>query len=125
MTRIRQSILDLIENSKKPMSAAQVYKESSESADLATIYRGLQYLEDKQYLESFVFACDCRGGIERYYTLRAAAHKHYFHCSHCHRFFPLKNCPIDSSIEKMEKDNAFKISRHFLTLTGTCRDCQE
>jgi len=123
VTPIRKSILNLLQKEEKPLSAAQVYRNTVGKADLATIYRGLQYLEKKAFLDSFVFACNCKR-MERYYIVRSEAHKHYLHCSDCHNFFPINDCPLSDSIYSIEDKYHFKVNYHFLTFVGFCENCR-
>lgn len=122
MTTKRQNILNILKSEGLPLSAAQVHAKLKKKVDLATVYRGLQYLLDKNYLESFIFECDNRG-IERYYILKKVDHRHYLHCNKCHNFFPIDTCPLSDSLKSIQKQYNFKINNHFLTLVGLCRDC--
>lgn len=123
MTKRRQQLLQLFEQSETPLNAGQVFKQLNTAADLATIYRGLQYLEQQEYLESFVFDCS-RRGIERYYVLRSAIHSHYMHCVHCHTFILLDSCPFEHSFKAIESRYGFIVSEHFITLKGVCSSCR-
>ena len=106
------------------MNASQIHSRTRGMLDLATVYRGLNYLEKHHYLDSFVFECDDRG-IERYYSLRKPQHEHYMHCEICHRFYALPTCSLVQSFGQIEEEYGFRVEEHFLTLKGTCRDCCE
>jgi len=115
-------IIDLLNLTKKPLSAAQIHQNMDNVLDMATVYRALKYLETRSELSSFVFDCDERG-VERYYT--RGPHEHYMHCSRCHLFFPISSCPMGSAVDAIEKDTGFKVENHTLTLKGLCRDCRQ
>jgi Fur family ferric uptake transcriptional regulator len=122
MTKKRQQLLKLLQQGSQPMNAAQLHKELQSSQDLTTIYRGLQYLEQQDLADSFVYECEDRG-IERYYIAKNSDHRHYMHCEHCHRFIAFSGCPLEGAVEKLEAEYGFKISEHFITLKGVCSDC--
>jgi Fur family transcriptional regulator, ferric uptake regulator len=122
MTVKRQRILDTLKKERLPLSALQVHARMKKDLDLTTVYRGLQYLEKNNHLESFIFDCDNRG-TERYYILREIQHRHYLHCNKCHTFIPLKTCPLSRSLKNIQKEYNFKINSHVLTLVGLCGNC--
>lgn len=122
VTRKRQQLLDILREEDTPLNASQVHSRIRGMVDLATVYRGLNYLEKHRYLDSFVFECEDRG-IERYYSLRKSQHEHYMHCEICHRFYVLHTCSIDQSFRQIEEDYGFHVEEHFITLKGICQDC--
>lgn len=123
MTRKRQRILDCITEISSPINAAQIHRITNNEMDLATIYRGLQYLEDQRYIRSFVYSCDERG-MERYYTKASAEHVHFMHCRKCHSFFPMPGCPLKDISGFEERIDGFLVENHTITLTGLCENCQ-
>jgi len=123
MTKNRQKIYDCITGESTPLNASQIYKKTGAKMDLATIYRGLQFLEEKNLISSFVFSCEDRG-MERYYTREEAEHTHYMHCRKCHRFFPFPFCPLRDRVDLSEDLEGFQVESHSITLLGVCRDCQ-
>ncbi len=123
MTEKRKELLKLIDTSSVPLNASQIYRELEHPMDLATVYRGLDYLEQNGFIESFVFECDKRG-IERYFYLKKANHESYLHCQECHSFFSAGLCPVDKSVESLEKETGFLVLEHQLILKGLCSDCR-
>jgi len=121
MTKKRQMIIDLLNLAGTPLSAAQIHEGLLNVPDMATVYRALKYLESRSEVASFVFDCDERG-VERYYT--RGRHQHFMHCSSCHHFFPLSDCPLGTVVDLIEKDTGFKVENHTLTLKGLCRECR-
>ncbi|MEM5946985.1 transcriptional repressor [Spirochaetia bacterium 38H-sp] len=125
MTRIRQSVLDIVKKAQTPLSAAGVLARMSETCHQATIYRALKYLEAKGHLQSFVLPCE-EHGTEKYYMGSAAgSHKHWFHCTSCHSFLPLSDCTLSDTIYKLEKEKNISIRGHVLYFTGLCEDCRD
>ncbi|MBB6480036.1 Fur family transcriptional regulator [Spirochaeta isovalerica] len=123
MTSKRKKIYNCISESSSPLNASQIHRETGNEMDLATVYRGLQYLEEGHYISSFVFSCDERG-MERYYIKARTEHTHYMHCRKCHRFFPMPLCPFKDSMVFEKKIDGFLVENHTITLTGLCSTCQ-
>lgn len=122
MTKKREILLNLMTQSPAPLNAGQIFERVEGELDLATVYRGLKYLEEQNLLDSFLFHCVDRG-TERYYTLKGEGHHHFLHCQECHRFFVLDYCPLEESLGGIEEKYGFRISEHILTIKGTCREC--
>lgn len=123
MTKNRQKILQLIEEENGPLNAQQLFTKMNHVVDLATVYRGLQFLENKNLVKSFVYECKERG-IERYYYWNQIQHLHYMHCEECHKFIPFSNCPFEKSFKTIETEYGFKVIDHAITLKGICVDCR-
>ena len=123
MTKNRKQIYESILSATGPLNSAQVYKQTGSQMDLATIYRGLKYLEDKNLITSFVFACEDRV-MERYYTKADADHLHYMHCRKCHNFFPMPYCPMKVCEGQSGDLGGFLVENHSITLIGLCEACQ-
>lgn len=122
MTRKRQIILSIFEESNIPLNARQLHKTLEGVLDKATVYRSLKYLEDNGKISSFVLDCK-NGGVERYYYSREKTHGHFFHCTSCHRFIPMEGCPLKGQLKSLEETYGFSVEEHFLTLKGVCREC--
>ena len=123
MTKKRETLLKMLNESPIPLNAGQIHERLAGELDLATVYRGLKYLEDEEFLDSFLFNCLDRG-TERYYTAKGDHHRHFLHCQDCHRFFVMDFCPLEESLGGIEEKYGFKISEHVLTIKGICRECQ-
>lgn len=124
MTKSRQQVLGVLNSSKEPLSASQVFKLIGMSCNQATVYRILSYLEMKGYAESFVLHCDSHG-TERYFSSLKSSHKHWFHCESCHCFIDLGNCIINSFVHDFEKKEQVTIHKHVLYITGVCPACKK
>ncbi len=143
MTRIRKRILQVLQGASEPLSASQVAQRVGPPCDPATVYRGLHYLEEQGFAESFVLSCQ-EHGTERYYTACEAPqpfaipsgvassgervflppHRHWFHCEGCHRFIPLGVCLLDPVVHQFEQEQQCTVRQHTLYFTGLCRDCR-
>ncbi|MBN2041522.1 MAG: transcriptional repressor [Spirochaetes bacterium] len=124
LTSRRKKILDTVNKTPLPVSARDVYESVKKKINLATVYRGLQYLEDNNYIEAFTIACS-REGTVRYYHGKELPHRHFFHCELCHKFLPFLSCSLNKELELFEKYNNCSVNRHVLYLTGICGSCRE
>jgi|YNPMSStandDraft_1061717.scaffolds.fasta_scaffold01415_8 Fur family ferric uptake transcriptional regulator len=116
-SELRQEVLKLLENeSSFPLSVQDIYRHFPE-VHLTTIYRALAYLEKKGLVESFVLPCS-ETGTQTYYV-SSQRHVHFFHCEGCHRFFPLKGCPLSDAVF----DRTYTVEHHVFYLIGMCPDC--
>jgi len=122
MTRNRKKILDILTNEELPLNASQIHGKTGGELDLATVYRGLNYLEKNHLITSFVFDCHDRG-VERYFTVTKNEHEHFMHCENCHQFISIPVCPLKDSFSKIEKEYGFIVDEHFLTIRGLCGKC--
>jgi Fur family ferric uptake transcriptional regulator len=124
VTRARSLVLEALEGSSEPMSAAAVFAGIGGACDQATVYRALSYLEAKGKAESFVLHCD-EHGTERYYSAGSAGHRHWFHCVACHRFVDLGACRLGGLVAELERERGLQVMHHALYLSGLCAACSE
>nr|WP_319473129.1 Fur family transcriptional regulator [uncultured Sphaerochaeta sp.] len=126
MTKARKALLELLKESKEPVSASMLSAEPSLPFNQATIYRNLHYLEEQGFAESFILHCT-EHGTERYYSYRSRSegvHHHWFHCEQCHAFIDLGGCAYQEQMKDWEKQYGFTISDHTFFLTGICASCK-
>jgi Fur family ferric uptake transcriptional regulator len=124
MTKNRTKLLDILIKETLPLNATQIHDKTEGELDLATVYRGLTYLEKNNHITSFVFDCHSRG-VERYFTPVKEEHEHFMHCEVCHRFISIPLCPLKDSFSKIEKEYGFIVDEHYLTIRGLCRECSK
>ncbi len=128
MTRSRKAVLDILVSAQEPRSASDVFALMAGSADQATVYRTLHYLEENGFAESFILHCTSHG-TERFYTVSSSGagekemHRHWFHCEDCHRFTDLGNCTLDDLVQGYETRHGIEVKTHTLYLTGVCASC--
>ncbi len=123
MTKMRRTILNVLEDADVPLSTAEIHRRIIQRPNLATVYRALGDFEKQGLIESFSFTCSAEG-TERYYYLRRIPHIHYFHCSSCHRFIPLGTCGLKKLEYQLESDHGVTIEDHTLYFTGLCGLCR-
>lgn len=122
MTKNRQELLRIINNSPEPLTASDILQHLETQMDQATVYRGLHYLEENRLITSFHFTCDRRGG-EQYYFKITKPHVHFFHCEVCHTFTPIDECILCEIEGALENKYGFTIKDHILHFTGICKNC--
>ena len=123
LTGHRQRVLDCLRQSQAPLSALDLYRALSDSMNLATVYRALPVLEAEGLVEGLSVDC-IHEGTTRYYLAAGDGHRHFFHCTACHRFYPLGNCDIHDLIHDFQATSGHRVEAHSLSLTGVCQGCQ-
>jgi Fur family transcriptional regulator, ferric uptake regulator len=122
MTKARSAVLATVEAASEPLSASGVVAAVGGACDQATVYRALHFLEEGGQVESFVLHC-ARRGVERYYVSRSSAHRHWFHCEACHRFFDIGACKVGGLVSEVEREFGVSVERHTFYMTGLCSRC--
>jgi Fur family ferric uptake transcriptional regulator len=82
-TKQRCSILNIIESSKSPVTAEEIYKiltEKKEDINLSTVYRTLNTLSEKNVILKVL-----REDGTASYQMNDMLHNHYITCRICHR----------------------------------------
>jgi len=123
-TKRRKMVLELIKNSSVPLSAKKVYSSFKKKMDLATVYRILQYLELNSFIDSFTIVCTKEGTV-RYFYAKNNPHNHWFHCTSCHTFLPVKcfKDKLKSMVTNTESLKGALIHNHIIYFTGICSKC--
>lgn len=120
-TKQRALIMDVLQNSKKPLSATEIQKKATQKQPnmaLTTIYRNLeimyendliirQRIDDNQYC----------------YELKKDEHSHYLICKKCKKKIELSGCPLKELENSISKQTGFQITSHNLELEGYCNKC--
>ena len=122
MTKCRRAILEILEVTDSPLSAADILllmKDQRISANRTTIYRELAYLTEHDVISEIQLL-----GKPSMFE-KASGHRHHLIC---------KKCDVISSIQmkedlehqerQIEKEERFKITGHALAFYGICKDCQ-
>lgn len=119
-TESRKAVLDVLEESHKPMTADEIYLHSRQLHELnySTVYRILSALTEK----SIILKSIGGDGIA-YFQLNNHNHSHYLVCSECHKRIPIDGCPLDEMGKKLVEETGFLITGHNLEFIGECPDC--
>lgn len=129
ITKPRQMIVDLLAKSDKALSPYEMrdlLKKDKINADVVTIYRVLEVLENIG-LAHKVLAFN---GYVRCSTAKGAAQKeaschHYLLCSNCHQVDEVEGEDLSKLEKKISQEHKFKISSHYLEFMGLCAACQK
>lgn len=119
MTRIRKKVLEKVTSSENPITADEIYRSLYKHANLATIYRALNWLEDAGYITSIAF-----GSGPRYFFPKAR-HYHFLICELCGKIQAIKECNLASSRADLEEHYGFIVLDHVLYFRGICKDCKK
>ncbi|MEX0817646.1 MAG: Fur family transcriptional regulator [Gaiellales bacterium] len=90
-----------------------------ERMGLATVYRTLGLLAG----EGVIDALSHHPG-ELCYRWCGDEHHHHLVCSHCHRVIELRECELDSWLDRLSVDHGFVATGHRLEVAGFCGDCR-
>lgn len=120
-TKKRKMIFDVINKSKMPISAEDIYKLlSNEDINLSTIYRTLNLFEEKKIVDKII-----RTDKKSYYTLKTKKHEHYIICKKCNNILELKSCPLEILYENNILEKGFEITNHTIEIEGICAKCKK
>ena len=119
-TKGRLEVLKILKEARRPMSAAQVFREVPKEvcASLSTVYRILNQLTDADILQASLQQDECT-----YYEYRNEEHRHYIVCSRCGKLAPIDDCPLDALDEHILRSTGYAITGHRFQLEGICPDC--
>jgi Fur family ferric uptake transcriptional regulator len=123
MTRDRRTILQVLGEESIPLTAEGVLERANATMPgmaLSTVYRTLDELLGRGRVERTLLTNDGRA----FFELTGHAHRHYMVCLACHRMFPVRECPVDDSVDGVAEELGFEITGHSLVLYGHCRQCR-
>lgn len=124
MTRTRQAVLALLERTRQPLSATEIFDQLHEekvSIDLVTVYRTLHVLKDL----GLVLQLDLhQEGLLRYELKEGRKHHHHIRCQSCGHIVDLLLCPLKKVTKLIEQETHFIVDGHTLEFTGLCPECQ-
>lgn len=121
-THQRERVLKVLENSDKPLSAAEIYvqiEKNGEEIWMSTVYRTLELFVKK----SVVIKISLMNNEMAVYELNRFNHKHYAICIGCNKIIEMDTCLMENFIPKI-KDENFQIMGHNLEVFGFCKDCK-
>jgi len=121
-TKQRESVLSILEEAEKPLSAMDICSKMGKSGDtawLSTVYRILELFLKK----GIVLKTNIMNSDMAVYELNRFKHKHYAVCINCHKILTMDNCPMEKFIPKLE-DEDFYVMGHNLEIFGFCKDCK-
>lgn len=120
LTSQRQAILDLINASNRHWDAEELSRalsDAGQSIGIATVYRGLSFLEDEGLIDSIQLA-----DKKRYERADKAHHDHMV-CTSCGRIEEFSHATIEALQEAAAEEKGFVLSGHQLVMFGLCAKC--
>ena len=121
-TRWRYTILELMKESRLPLTPREIYKNlPTPKPNLATIYRNLNRLVEKK----LVRCVNLGERAKRYELVHPDSHKHRIICKICGQIeaFEPTGCDL-KKFEALIKDTlGFNVEEHLLEFFGTCPKC--
>ncbi|MFI5359738.1 MAG: Fur family transcriptional regulator [Halanaerobiales bacterium] len=124
VTRQRESILEVIFEAEKPVTATYIFsrlQESCPNLKLSTVYRNMNLFVKKGLLRKLSLDID---NNESYFELIRDEHHHHLICIQCNKVLPL-DCPLGEFEEKIREETAYRIIDHSVKIFGICPHCQE
>jgi Fur family transcriptional regulator, ferric uptake regulator len=121
MTRQRRAVVDAIAAAPSSLSALQVYdaaRGGCPELGLTTVYRTLEVLADIGALRRVHGPDHCESFVPA-----SAAHGHTVVCSGCGRVTEFTACDMQGVAEAASRETGYRITGHFLQLTGLCAGC--
>ncbi|MDP8299711.1 MAG: transcriptional repressor [Candidatus Tantalella remota] len=131
MTVPRQAIIEVLQKTKKHLSAEDIYMEVHKifpQVGLTTVYRTLELLTDMGMIYKF----DFREGRARYEMVEGLKKEHHHHlvCTKCKRVINYTEF-IDEEIDflkraekELSKKYNFEINDHIIQFYGLCDKCR-
>ena len=123
MTRDRRTILQVLGEESIPLTAEGVLERVNATMPgmaLSTVYRTLDELVSRGSVQRTLLSNDGHA----FFELMGHAHRHYMVCLACHRMFPIRECPVDDSVDGVAEELGFEVTDHSLVLYGYCRQCR-
>jgi len=118
MQRIR--ILEILDRSKTPLTAAEVHAHLSRyGIDLATVYRALNKLADA----GVVSRVELGDEFTRFEFARPFTHHHHIVCMDCGTVKEIELCNLDSLVGDISRSTGFTHIEHQVVFRGYCASC--
>ncbi|MTI61519.1 MAG: transcriptional repressor [Firmicutes bacterium] len=124
VTRQRIAILEVLDNSSKPISARGIFDELAAkypSIRLSTIYRNLNHFTAKNMVKMMELNIEKK---ESYFELKNRGHHHHMICLECGEILPLE-CPLKDYLFELSSETGYKIIDHRVKLYGLCPACSK
>lgn len=118
-THTRESVKELLQNTKTPLSANEIFENLKDNnITLSSIYRTLEAFRR----ERIVIKTTDNKGIA-IYTLNNEDHLHYLECTNCHSKTNLDYCPYHKVNAQIRSKHNFQVDEHNVVIYGLCEKC--
>lgn len=116
-TRQRKKILEVLENSAKPLSLDEI-QESCKEIDFSSIYRAIKLFIENEIVSEHYFG----DRKPKYSLILSKQHNHFIKCINCGKIEEIKNVCV---INEVDKKTDYKILDHYMEFIGVCPDCSK
>lgn len=123
LTRQRRAVLDAVAEASSSVSPVQVFDAARgrcPELGLTTVYRTLDLLSEIGALRRVHGPDHCEA-----FVAAGAAHGHTVVCSRCGRAMEFTECDMQAVVDAAARQTGFRITEHFLQLSGECPACDE
>lgn len=125
-TRVRTLVIELLANSKSPISVTEILQKFTlrpnelTVPNKTTIYRELDFLLEQGIIREIDFS-----ESKKRYEFKDAKHHHHIICVKCKKIEDVDlNQDLKAQETKITKEKNFKIINHSLEFFGLCSICQ-
>lgn len=117
MTKQRQLLLDIMEQSNKPLSIDDIFSRvDDKKLNLSTVYRTLETFFEAHLVSKTII------NQKQYYYV--GHHHHYMVCLSCHDMIEV-DCQLEGNEKAIGSPYGFEVTYHDMTLYGYCQSCQK
>jgi len=136
VTSPRKQVVTLLAHATQPLSAYDIRDmliAGEEKADVVTVYRVLECLEDHGLIHRLTGNGPNSGKVMRCQLGDESSCSHHGH-HHCHHVLVCQGCQrveevhcqgMDAVLEQVAHESGFAIAHHTLEFTGLCPQCQQ
>lgn len=117
ITKERELLLDILIDSKEPLSIDEIKKNVKDKMNTTTIYRTLDRFADLGLVYKTHF-----GSGKAFYEFQKK-HHHHITCTKCGAQEAIDVCVSSLKIQKTKMKNFSGINNHVLEFFGLCRKC--
>ncbi|MFZ4714346.1 MAG: Fur family transcriptional regulator [Bacteriovoracaceae bacterium] len=119
LTPLRKSLLSILQNAQKPLSAEEIARKlKNVDYDRATLFRNLKTFVENHLCD----AIDLGEGFQRFEIHQEAHHSHHIQCTNCKRIEEVHFC-VPKEIEEALKKQGYSNISHRMDFFGICKKC--
>lgn len=121
-TKLKIEILQIISNSKIPISVPEIHGELYDKCDISSVFRSISQFKEKKLISEV----NLDEGFLRYEltSLKKNHHHHHILCRQCGEIKNLEECDLDI-FEKALSKLGYTHMEHRLEFTGLCSKCSQ
>ena len=123
ITPQREYVVDIMANSRRHMSAEEIFKKlqtRTQVTNISTVYRSLDLL----WKEGFALRNDLGENTIVYSIKEHGPHIHLV-CRNCNLVIESKPDILTSLYEELNSEHGFKADLEHITIFGLCADCNQ